>query len=94
MKAMINLSVVCILSAMLVSACAPSSRVVRERPVVVRAAPPYPGSVWITEEYRGRPGRYRYVAPHYERGRVARVWAPGYWSNGQRGQRWVKGYWR
>ncbi|WP_153799665.1 YXWGXW repeat-containing protein [Foetidibacter luteolus] len=80
------------------SSCATQSRVVvRERPVarvVVAPPPPYPGAVWVGEEYIWRGGRYRYVAPHYVRPRRAQVWVPGRWSPARGGYVWIGGRWR
>ena len=79
--------------------CTPSRVTVRTRPtpppaVVVRPAAPYPGAVWVAEDWRWRRGRYQYVSPHYVRPKASRVYVPGYWTNGPRGHVWVRGYWR
>jgi len=90
-------TIFCILFAVItLSSCA--RRVyVSERPappVVVRPAAPYPGAVWIPEEYTWRGGRYAYVAPHYVRPHGRHTWVAGHWDRNRNGSVWVKGYWR
>jgi len=89
--------IICI-AVILFTSCATESRVVvTERPVapvVVRPAPPYPGAVWVTEEYRWRSGRYVYVAPHYVHPRRSAVWVPGHWQSSRGGYVWRGGRWR
>jgi len=63
-------------------------------PVVVRPAPPYPGAVWIPEEYMWRGSRYEYIAPHYVRPHRGHTWVSGHWNRHRNGSVWVKGYWR
>ncbi|MFT3705068.1 MAG: YXWGXW repeat-containing protein [Agriterribacter sp.] len=63
-------------------------------PMAVRPGVPYPGAVWIPEEYAWRGGRYEYIAPHYVQPRRGHTWVAGYWNGSGRRSVWVKGHWR
>ncbi len=99
MKKVLQYLLFATISAFVLASCAPSAVVVRERPVApgytdVRPAPPYPGAVWINEDWEYRGGRYEYVRPHWERPpQAGHVWHGGYWENHSHGYSWHKGHW-
>lgn len=98
MKTMIKkLAIPAVVSILALSGCA-SEGVVTERPappvIITPGPPPYPGAVWIGDEWRWRGGGYHYITPHYVRPRAARVYTPGQWRSTPRGHVWVRGSWR
>lgn len=98
MKLFFQYAIIAAISGITLASCATETVVVRERPVppayvTVRPVAPYPGAVWVQEDWAYRGGHYAYVRPHWERPRSGYVWHGGYWENHPHGYAWRRGYW-